>query len=271
MRPNQLASFFSIPNLFETRDPRRRGGHWQFSGADRWLLTAILSVAIASGVSAQNVSFPGAKSETKSPDGRYMIRNSDSMTENPAHTLTLVESEGGSVVKVYQYRRSADVLWSPASDAFVINDYEGSDSTRPALYKVPWTGTKTDILEQLTAFLRSRHEENLFSTTTISISQCDAGSIATSSFADLKHTELQVPTGPDSRGTTFMGSVMASACTTRKSRLIDRGCGPSLRVKSRIQRANPLARTNLFSCALCLRKTPFFPGLATTSFAVSLR
>jgi hypothetical protein len=133
----------------------------RFSSANRWPLTAFLSLAIASGVSAQNVSFPGARSEAKSPDGLYIIRNSDSMTENPAHTLTLVESKGGSVVKVYQYRRSADVLWSPDSDAFVINDYEGSDSTRPVLYKVPWTGTKTGILEELTAFLRSRHEEKL--------------------------------------------------------------------------------------------------------------
>jgi len=126
-----------------------------------WFLTVFLSTAIGSGVSAQSVSFPGAKSETESPDRRYVIRNSDSLTENPAHTLSLVEAKSGSAIKIYQYARSADVLWSPASDAFVINDYEGSDSTRPVLYAVPWTGTKADLLEEFTHFLRRRHEEKL--------------------------------------------------------------------------------------------------------------
>ncbi|MFZ3362965.1 MAG: hypothetical protein WBX13_06765 [Candidatus Acidiferrales bacterium] len=112
-------------------------------------------------MNAQSVSFPGAKSETESPDRRYVIRNSDSLTENPAHTLWLVDAKGGSAIKIYQYARSADVLWSPASDAFVINDYEGSNSTRPFLYAVPWTGTKIDLLEEFTHFLRGRHEERL--------------------------------------------------------------------------------------------------------------
>lgn len=133
----------------------------QFIAANRWFLNALLSAVIASGASAQILSFPGAKLETESPDGRSMIRNSDSLSESPAHTLTLVEAKSGSSIKIYQYARSVDVLWSPASDAFVINDYEGSDSTRPFLYEVPWTGTKTDILKEFTRFMRRRHEEKL--------------------------------------------------------------------------------------------------------------
>jgi hypothetical protein len=90
-----------------------------------------------------------------------VIRNSDSLTENPAHTLTLVDANTGSAIKIYQYPRAADVLWSPASDSFVINNYEGSNSTRPILYSLPWNDKKTDLLETLTVFLRGRHEENL--------------------------------------------------------------------------------------------------------------
>lgn len=126
------------------------------------MATDLLSAVIASGASAPSVSFPAAKSETESPGGRYVIRNSDSLSENPAHTLTLViEAKSASAIKVYQYARSVDILWSPASDVFVINDYEGSDSTRPFLYDVPWTGTKTDILKEFSRFMRGRHKEKL--------------------------------------------------------------------------------------------------------------
>lgn len=137
----------------------------QIWGAQRfraaWLLTVFLSTAIGSALNAQNISFPGTKSETESPDRRYVIRNSDSLTENPAHTLSLVDAKSGSAIKIYQYSRSADVLWSPASDAFVINDHEGSDSTSPVMCALLWTGTKTDLLEEFTEFLGKRHEERL--------------------------------------------------------------------------------------------------------------
>ena len=36
-----------------------------------------------------------------------------------------------------------------------------SDSTRPLLYSLPWTGKKADLLQELTDFLRRRHQENL--------------------------------------------------------------------------------------------------------------
>jgi len=113
------------------------------------------------GAKAQKRSFPGLQPELKSPDGRYLIRNSDSLTENPAHTLTLVDAKSGYEIKIYQYARGADVLWSPASDAFVINDYEGSNSTRPILYQLPWRGTKVDMLTEMANFLQSRGKEKI--------------------------------------------------------------------------------------------------------------
>lgn len=116
---------------------------------------------MAVGAIAQGIHFPGPQSETTSPDHRYIIQNVNSDGMEPAHVLSLLDTKNGSKVKIHSYDRHVDLLWSPQSDAFVINDYEGSDSARPLLYSLPWNGRKTDLLEELTDFLRGRHEEKL--------------------------------------------------------------------------------------------------------------
>jgi hypothetical protein len=58
--------------------------------AIRWRLGALLCVAMLSGADAQKVSLLSAKSETKSPDSRYTIRNADDEKQEPAHTLSLI-------------------------------------------------------------------------------------------------------------------------------------------------------------------------------------
>ena len=113
------------------------------------------------GASAQKVSFPGPKSETRSPDGRYAIRNVDDEEAQPPHSLTLIDSSSGKQYKIRDYGRHVEVLWSPASDAFIVNDFEGSDSTRPILYPLPWRDEEIDLLKELTDFLRTRGEEKL--------------------------------------------------------------------------------------------------------------
>ena len=127
----------------------------RFRAANRWFLTALLSTAIVSGLSAQKISFPGAKSETKSPDGRYTIRNTHDEKQEPSHVLALIDSKDGSTRKVYSYERHVDVLWSPTSVAFVVNDYEGSDAAHPVLFTAPWTNQPVDLREKLIGFLRS--------------------------------------------------------------------------------------------------------------------
>jgi len=134
---------------------RSRQRAHQFSTANRWILTALFSAAAASGVIAQNLSFPGVRSESKSPDGRFVIKNSDSAGENPVHALTLVDSRNGSVIKIYEYRRHVGVLWSPTSVALVVNDYEGSNASHPVLFSAPWTNEFVDLREKLIGFLRS--------------------------------------------------------------------------------------------------------------------
>jgi hypothetical protein len=119
-------------------------------------LGLILCVVTPPEVEAQRVSFPGVKSETKSPDGRYTIRNTDDPKQEPAHTLTVVDGTTGLKTRFYSYGRHVEVLWSPTSTALLVNDYEGSDTAQPVLFVSPWTNAPINLREKLIDFLRSR-------------------------------------------------------------------------------------------------------------------
>jgi len=123
--------------------------------AVRWFLAVPLGMVMLGGANAQKVTFPGAKSETKSPDGRYTIRNTDDEKQKPSHVLALIDVKDGSARKVYSYERHVDVLWSPTSVAFVVNDYEGSDAAHSVLFSTPWTNQPVDLREKLIGYLRS--------------------------------------------------------------------------------------------------------------------
>ena len=99
-------------------------------------------------------------SKSRSPDGRYIIENRDEDNHEPAHSLTLLKIDDGSEVKIFEYRRHIDVLWSPLSDAFVINDYEASDSSHPVLFLVRSYSRPIDLRAELLKFLRSKGEES---------------------------------------------------------------------------------------------------------------
>lgn len=137
--------------------PSRKGIR-QFGAANIWLVTALFITVVASGLNAQNVSFPGTRSESKSPDGRFVIKNSDSDVEDPAHNLMLIDTRNGSVITIYKYGRGVDILWSPRSDAFVINDHEGSNVSHPILFRAPWSTNYTDLRDKLIDFLRSSNQ-----------------------------------------------------------------------------------------------------------------
>lgn len=130
----------------------------KFKAAIAWFLLILLCAAITTGLSAQKVSFPGARSDAASPDGRFSIKNSDNDLQDPAHSLTLVDRQNGSVINIYQYERGVDVLWSPASNAFVVNDHEGSNISHPVLFREPWSKDYTDLRKQLIVYLRSANE-----------------------------------------------------------------------------------------------------------------
>jgi hypothetical protein len=126
-----------------------------------WLVTILLlGAAVVLGASDEKASFPGPKSEVRSADGRYSVKNILDEHAQRAY-LVLIDRGSGKQRKVRDYARHVEVLWSPASDAFVVNDFEGSDSTRPILYSLPLSSSQTDLLEKLTEFLRTRGEEKL--------------------------------------------------------------------------------------------------------------
>lgn len=118
----------------------------------RFIFILIWGVALVQ-MSAQKVLFPGIKTEAKSPDGNYVVKNVDDESRQPAHTLCLVETKAKTETEIYKYRRHVDVLWSPASDAFVVNDYEGSNASHPVLFTKPWTAQPIDLRERLLMFL----------------------------------------------------------------------------------------------------------------------
>ena len=126
-----------------------------------WILTTFLSLTLTIGANAQKISFPGPSSKIKSPNGEYTIRNTDDQKQEPAHRLTLVDEKNGTIVKVYSYGRHVDVLWSPDSRAFVVNDYEGSDSCHPILFAPPWSAATIDLRGKLITYLRARGEAQI--------------------------------------------------------------------------------------------------------------
>jgi hypothetical protein len=111
---------------------------------------------IVGSVNAQKVSFPGNKSEAKSPNGRFAVRNSDDQKLQPPHTLTLINARTGTHTTILTYGRHVDVLWSPESQAFVVNDYEESDRAHPILFSTPWTNHPVDMREMLIDFLKTQ-------------------------------------------------------------------------------------------------------------------
>jgi hypothetical protein len=122
------------------------------------LFVGLLLATATAKTNAQNSSFPGVRSESRSPNGRFVIKNIDSDREVPAHSLTLIDQRTGSKIKLYRYGRGVDVLWSPNSAAFVINDHEGSDAAHPVLFAQPWSTRSLDLRQKLIEFLRARQE-----------------------------------------------------------------------------------------------------------------
>jgi hypothetical protein len=107
---------------------------------------------------AQTASFPGVRSETHSPNHQYLVRNEDQGGKEPAHTLIFVDSQSKKETRFYGYGRSVELLWSPLSDAFVINDHQGSDSSKPLLFYVPLQQGPVDLRGRLLDFLREQHD-----------------------------------------------------------------------------------------------------------------
>lgn len=122
-----------------------------------WLFVTLAATGAANVANQQAISFPGPAKSAKSPDGRYAVLNKDDENRQPAHSLFLTELQSKSKEKLlYSYGRHVSVLWSPKSAALIVNDYEGSDASRPLLFTAPWNDQPLDLRAKLIHFLRSR-------------------------------------------------------------------------------------------------------------------
>ena len=120
-------------------------------GSTKLLLCMVLLLHAVAASAAGSVTFPGKISEAKSPNGLYTIKNFDYPEGNinyPNHVLFFLRKgqEKGLALNVRQlllhvpgvgtYNRIAQILWSPDSSAFLLNDWEGSNIASLYLYRV---------------------------------------------------------------------------------------------------------------------------------------
>ncbi len=95
------------------------------------------------------VPFP-EKSRAPSPDGHFVLVNVDSDSE-PHHTVFLATRGSKATRKLFAYGRGIEVLWSPNSQLFIVNDYAGSDYSRCRVYSVEAGKEPIEVWDELLA------------------------------------------------------------------------------------------------------------------------
>lgn len=135
--------------------------------AGQLLLTAALVLSFVSPVFASsNASFPGGPASLKSPDGSLAIVSKE-MDRNgePSRFLYLEKRQKArgqkktASKKVYEYGRCVEVIWSPDSKHFVVNDLAGSDIAMPMLFSVEKPHAPVDLSELLTKAIKEKRDK----------------------------------------------------------------------------------------------------------------
>ncbi len=116
---------------------------------------ALLSLAFARVPSASarppggdgNASFPEVR-DSWSPDGRFVVKNVDD-PQNPQspHSIFLTDMQSGQRTLLYSYPRKVDLLWSPASDALAINDWDARDESQCVVFLLTPRRERLDLRE----------------------------------------------------------------------------------------------------------------------------
>jgi hypothetical protein len=106
-------------------------------------------------------------STSLSPNGFYAVQTVDRKIVGqgyPQHQLFFTERRGRKKVplKLYStgtnsYQRSVSVLWSPASDLFVVNDWWGSNRADSYLYRVSDLQHPTNIGKRLREIIKDEN------------------------------------------------------------------------------------------------------------------
>jgi hypothetical protein len=134
------------------------------------VVLALLFGISCSACSAGPIASDWLKAEKKSPNGQLVLRvewdpkpwrnyppNKYSWLPNPqdrdihdSHLLFL-HQKGGKKQLVRSFCRGIKVLWSPDSNAFVVNDFVASDTAIPYLYRLSDPSHPIDLNQQLLA------------------------------------------------------------------------------------------------------------------------
>lgn len=131
------------------------------------LLLAALALSIGSPVIASsNASFPGGPSSLKSPDGSLAIVSKEAESNGEPSKFLYLENrqkargqkKKAPSKKVYEYGRCVEVIWSPDSKHFVVNDLAGSDIAMPMLFSVDKLNNPVDLSELLTKAIKEKRD-----------------------------------------------------------------------------------------------------------------
>ena len=106
------------------------------------------------------ISFPGPVHTTADPSSRFELRWTEATAAEP-HKLTFRRVGAGREELVREFDRHVEILWSPGGDSFIVNDYEGSDSSRAYVYssRAPADGheLRADLPRELRHALADAH------------------------------------------------------------------------------------------------------------------
>jgi|HubBroStandDraft_6_1064221.scaffolds.fasta_scaffold04242_7 hypothetical protein len=94
-------------------------------------------------------SFPGGRTTSKSPNGRYVIRNIDYDGSTPAHRLLLEDRSKKTSIQFFSYDRGVDLLWSPNGSRLILNDHGGSDFTDAYVFLLDDSSRRIKVTEEL--------------------------------------------------------------------------------------------------------------------------
>lgn len=95
------------------------------------------------------------RTELRSPDGRYTVQAitvcgvrrlflNEKAKKQTSKTPINVPANGGN-----SFSRGLDVLWSPDSTFFMLNDWLGSEKTISYLYRTPGLGVPVEVNEKI--------------------------------------------------------------------------------------------------------------------------
>jgi hypothetical protein len=92
-----------------------------------------------------------------SPDARFLLKNVDTPDDpKTPHSIYLTDMKTGTRAVLYSYARRAEILWSPASDAVAINDWDANNDAQSMVFPLLPHQEHIDLREE---FLKSRRPD----------------------------------------------------------------------------------------------------------------